>query len=122
MSSLTASNTTGKIIKYLMMAFSMLLLACSGRSVDPTKRTELSASRAANVDAPVDELYDNSRDLYERGLYQVAIDTLRSLINNYPTSEYTEFAKVKLIDSYFQVTKYSEAAKLAQEFLSLIHI
>ena len=118
MNSQTASSTTGKIIKYMMTVSLMLLLACSGRSVDPNKRTELPGSVAVGVDAPVGELYDASRKLYERGLYLVAIDTLKSLINNYPTSEYTEFARIKLVDSYFQVTKYSESAKLAQAFVN----
>lgn len=118
MSSQTASKMARKLAQHLVLASLMLLMACSGRTVDSSTRTELPGSIARNVDAPVDELYNESRELYERGLYLVAINTLQSLVNNYPTSEYTEFARLKLIDCYFQVRNYSESTKFAQAFVN----
>ena len=93
------------------------LISCSGRNVDEGTRQELPTSKTVTLTASEQELYDASRKLFEDRMFTVAIDTLQSLINNYPTGAYLEFAKVKLADCHFNMKEYQTTISIAESFL-----
>lgn len=103
-------------MRYLILLF-FLLAACSGKKVDPNTREELPDSAAITIDGTEQDLFDASRELYERGLYTVVTSTLESLINNYPQGQYAEYARIKLADTYFQLRDFERTATEAETFI-----
>ena len=106
------------IIRILSLFVFLLLSACSGKSVNEGELKELPDSAKVTLDAPEEELYQSALELYQDQIYTVAIDVLKSLINNYPNGNYANFAKIKLIDCYYITKDFQSAARMAEDFIA----
>jgi outer membrane protein assembly factor BamD len=77
--------------------------------------------------APADELYGEALKTLEgrswilfRSInYTKAIETLQSIIDNYPYSDYAVKAELKIADAYFDDRKYDEALSYYRDFADL---
>ncbi len=76
---------------------------------------------------PADELYEQGLETLE-GLdffvyryvnYTRAIETFQQIIDNYPYSEYSILAELKIADAYFDDGKYEEALSYYRDFADL---
>jgi outer membrane protein assembly factor BamD len=98
---------------FLVLPLALLLLSCGGR------RTE--------IDAPVSDLDEPDRVLYERAIrdldknkFTVSRLTLQTLINTYQDSEYLERAKYALAESFYRENSTSALNQAEGQFKDFI--
>jgi outer membrane protein assembly factor BamD len=77
---------------------------------------------------PADELWSEAQSelegfsvlgLYRYVDYDVAIEKLQSIVDNYPSSEYAVRAELAIADAYFASDKYEEALSYYRDFSDL---
>jgi len=77
---------------------------------------------------PADELWSEAQSqlegtsilgVYRYVDYDEAIDTLQSIVDNYPSSEYAVRAELAIADAYFANEKYEEALSYYRDFSDL---
>jgi outer membrane protein assembly factor BamD len=77
---------------------------------------------------PADELWDEAQaelegtsvlGIYQYVDYDAAIETLQSIVDNYPSSEYAVRAELAIADAYFANEKYEEALSYYRDFSDL---
>jgi outer membrane protein assembly factor BamD len=98
---------------FTVLPLLLLLLSCGGR------RTE--------IDAPVSDLDEPDRVLYERAIrdldknkFTVSRLTLQTLINTYQDSEYLERAKYALAESFYRENSTSALTQAEGQFKDFI--
>ncbi|MDC0358267.1 outer membrane protein assembly factor BamD [Oligoflexia bacterium] len=110
------------MLKRRFRIYSLALLTCaiwgcsSSEDAEP-EIAEISTTEAPIVDASQLELFESAKKSFGLGLYLVARDGFQSLSAGYPLGPYTEFAEIKIADSYFELREYGEAAPLYEELL-----
>lgn len=77
---------------------------------------------------PADELWDQAQSelegtsvlgIYQYVDYDAAIETLQSIVDNYPSSDYAVRAELAIADAYFANEKYEEALSYYRDFSDL---
>lgn len=78
---------------------------------------ELTDPNKPGLDTPEGELFEEAQHYFQLGLYTVARDSFEALHNSYPVGAYSEFAELKIADTYYENNDFAEAAKRYEEFL-----
>lgn len=86
----------------LLMAVSLLALACSGARINPSVGDEV--------------LFNQGLAFFEKKSYKKAIEYFKELTSNYPESNFKREASLLLADAYFASRQYDEAADGYQNF------
>lgn len=97
----------------LCKGFPFLLVAgCAAKEVKPHHIVEAAST-------PELELLTKAVDSYDRGLYSISGEAWTELRDSYPSSYYSLLAELKIADSFFYSSKYSEALVAYEEFARL---
>ena len=96
-----------KIFKSVLMAWFLLLAACSSDETDPTlEESEL-------------VLYKGAQTTLRSGNYTIAIERLRALESRFPFGRYAEQAQLEIIYAYYKSYQTEEARVAADRFIRL---
>ncbi len=76
-----------------------------------------SSSSFKPEDTSEGSLFREAKRLYFVGLYSGARENFELLRNTYPVGAYTEYAEIKIADTYFELDDFASAAKLYDDFL-----
>lgn len=102
----------------LCLTFLLLIGCSSSKTPDEPKeiKEESSSETSISLDTPEQTLLEDGKRYFDRELYSLARENFQALKSAYPTSQYAEFAEIKIADCLFETGDYPEAAKNYEDF------
>ncbi len=93
----------------------LTLGACSSVNDNPNKAQELPIN-GEDISESQEELFKLGVELYQGGIYSIALTNFDALKNSYPTGPYREFAELKAADCYVMQRDFASAGQRFDQF------
>gem|GEM_PF-6019246 len=107
------------VMRYLLLSFLILACSSSDNVEGPSELVEAKVSASGfTVDTPEEELLNEGKSLYERGLYSIAKEAFQALKDGYPNSPWVDFAAVKIADSSYESGEFADAKQAFENFVA----
>jgi outer membrane protein assembly factor BamD len=100
----------------LCLALVLMQQGCSSK--EEAKITEIPTTAGTVKEEPATLLFEQGKRQFSLGTFLVARETFQSLIDSYPLSPYTEFAEIKIADTFFELNDFADAALKYEEVLT----
>lgn len=103
-------------LSYAVLVSGLLALsACSSVNENPGEAQELPIN-GEDISESQEELFKLGVELYQGGIYSIALNNFDALKNSYPTGPYREFAELKAADCYVMQRDFASAGQRFDQF------